>query len=244
MNSVNPINSMKNIVANELTSSAAAPEARIFLVDDHEVVRHGLAMSLLNFLEESPQTALTVRFVGTAQTGEEALRLIPESGANVAFVDVMLPDMSGLAVMRRLRELGLGKERLRIMVVTELTSPNVREIFAAGANAYISKQERGAMFIEALAAILAEPMKSWLQPDVAQQLAKIEYTLKAYGLTPAEIDILQLLHLSNPEVAECLGITANTVRNHLANIYEKLNVNSRKDVTNFARRLGLVSIVY
>jgi DNA-binding NarL/FixJ family response regulator len=218
--------------------------ARIFLVDDYEIVRHGLAMSLLNFLDEAPQSDLHIEFVGAAQTGEEALHLIPTSGANVAFVDIMLPDMSGLAVIRDLRGRGLDKEQLRILVVTELPSPNIREIFAAGANGYITKQEHSVLFIEALRFILANPTKAWLQPDVAQQLVKLEYALKVYGLTSTEIDVIQLIHISNPEIAERLGVTAGTVRNHLANIYDKLNVSSRKDAVNFARRLGLLSVTY
>lgn len=223
---------------------AATNTARIFLVDDHEIVRHGLAMSLLNYLDETPQSDLRVEFVGTARTGEEALHLLPTSEANIAFVDVMLPDMNGLEVIRRLRKQGFDKHRLRILVVTELTSPNVREIFTSGANGYITKQEQSAVFIEAIRSILADPTKSWLQPEVAQKLVTLEYSLKVYGLTPAEIDVIQLLHLSNPEIADRLDITVGTLRNHLANIYKKLQVKSRPEVLNFARRLGLLSVAY
>ncbi len=219
-------------------------EARLFLVDDYEIIRHGLAMALTQYLEEHPEYALSVRVVGVARNGEEALQQIPTSEANVVFIDLMMPDMSGITLIRRLREQGLSKERLRILVVTELASPNLREIFAAGANGYISKQEPTERFAEALRSILADHITSWLQPEIARELLKTEYALKTYGLTNAEIDVLQLLHLSNPEIAECLGVTVGTVRNHLANVYSKLNVNSRKEVENFAKRLGLVSVRY
>lgn len=219
-------------------------EAHLFLVDDHEVMRHGLAMALQNYHAENPATTLRVNVVGTAQNGEEALKKIPTSAANVAFVDVMMPDMSGLTLIRRLREMGFPKERLRILVVTELTSPNIREMLASGANGYISKQEPAEIFAEALRAVLSDPLATWLQPEAARELVKLEYALKTYELTLAEIDVMQLLHLSNPEIAECLGVTVGTVRNHLANIYSKLSVNSRKDVVHFAKRLGLVSARY
>ncbi|MCU0425248.1 MAG: response regulator transcription factor [Candidatus Kapabacteria bacterium] len=219
-------------------------EARLFIVDDHEVVQHGLAMSLQNYLDEAANPDFTLSVVGAARTGTDALAAIPQSGANTAFVDVMLPDMSGLRLIRTLREQGLSKERLRVLVVTELGSPNVREMFASGANGYISKQEESAVFAEAVRAILDNPSKTWLQPHVAQELVKLEYTLKAYELTPTEIDVIELLELSNPEIAEYLGITVGTVRNHLMNIYGKLNVDSRKDVVAFARRLGLRSLRY
>jgi DNA-binding NarL/FixJ family response regulator len=225
--------------------SAQIPlEARLFLVDDYEIVRHGLAMAIVEFFAENPAYSINARVVGNAANGKEALERIPTSDANIVFVDVMMPDMSGLTLIRRLREMGLSKERLRILVVTELTTPNIREMFASGANGYISKQEPTELFAEALRALLQDPHTSWLQPEVARDLVKIEYTLKTYELTPAEIELIQLLHLTNPEIAECLGITVGTVRNHLANIYSKLNVSTRKDVVTFAKRLGLVSVRY
>ncbi|MFY7998715.1 MAG: response regulator [Candidatus Kapaibacteriota bacterium] len=219
-------------------------EARLFLVDDYEIIRHGLATSLQVFFEDNPHLKTIIRIVGTANNGAEALAQIPNADANVVFIDVMMPDMSGLVLIRRLREMGFSKERLRILVVTELTTPNIREIFASGANGYISKQEPTEVFAEALTAILKEPINSWLKPEVARELVKTEYALKTYELTPAEIETLQLLHLSNAEIAEYLGITAGTVRNHLANIYAKLNVSTRKEVEQFAKRLGLVSMRY
>lgn len=218
--------------------------AKIFFVDDHEVVLHGLMMSLMKYLGRSPEKNFTAEFVGTARTGGEALERIPESGANVAFVDIMLPDISGLTVIRRLRERGLDKERLRIIVVTELIEPNVREIFASGASAYITKQEDGSTLAEALSALLVEPLKTWVQPDVAQRLLKVEYTLKKYGFTPAEIEILQLLHLRTAEIAERLGVSIATIRMHLTNIYAKLRVAGRKEALEFARFLGILSVSY
>jgi DNA-binding NarL/FixJ family response regulator len=131
-----------------------------------------------------------------------------------------------------------------VLVVTELTAPNVREIFAAGANGYITKQEESAVFVEALRFIVHNPQQPWVQPVVAQQLLKVEYTLKAYGLTPQEIEVLQLLHLSNPEIAEVLHSSVSTIRSHLSSIYDKFNVPSRKEATEIARRLGLVSILH
>lgn len=218
-------------------------EARIFLVDDHEVVRHGLEMSLTNYLEEHPAIELTIRFVGVAKTGEEALAQLPASGANVALIDIALPDMSGLEVIRRLRQSGSGKDHLHILVVTELTAPNVRAIFAVGANGYLDKQEDSSVFIEALRSILHEPLRSWMQPAVAQQLLKVDVALKAYQLTRQEIEVLQHIHLSNPEISEVLNISTGTVRTHLSNIYDKLNVPSRKEAFEIARRLGLVSFL-
>jgi DNA-binding NarL/FixJ family response regulator len=231
-------------IMNSLSSPQTPLEARLFLVDDYEIVRHGLAMALIEFLQQHVQFSINARVVGNAANGKEALERIPQTDANIVFVDVMMPDMSGLTLIRRLREMGFSKERLRILVVTELTTPNIREMFASGANGYISKQEPTEVFAEALRALLADPHTSWLQPEVARELVKIEYTLKTYELTPAEIELIQLLHLTNPEIAECLGITVGTVRNHLANVYSKLNVNSRKDVVTFAKRLGLVSVIY
>ena len=218
-------------------------EARIFLVDDHEVVRHGLQMSLTNYLEENSDIELQIHFVGMAKTGSEALKLIPTSQANVALIDVALPDISGLEVIRQLRQSGFDKEQLRILVVTELSSPNVREIFAVGANGYLDKQEDSGVFIDALVSILREPLFTWMQPSVAQHLLKIDFALKAYHLTRQEIEILQHIHLSNPEISEILHISTGTIRTHLSNIYDKLNVHSRKEAFEVARRLGLVSLL-
>lgn len=216
-------------------------QARIFLVDDHEVVRHGLEMSLKIFMEEHPHQDLSISFVGTAKTGDEALRLLPVSGANVAFIDIALPDMSGIEIIRRLRQSGLSKEQLRILVVTELASPNIREIFSVGANGYLDKQADNSVFIEALLSILQEPLRSWMQPNVAQHLLKVDFALKAYQLTRQEIEILQHINFSNPEISEILSISVGTIRTHLSNIYDKLNVSSRKEAYEIARRLGLVS---
>lgn len=217
------------------------PEARIFIIDDYDVVRQGLALSLQNFLRNSGDDRLRIEFVGTAPTGKEALEQIPDSGANILFVDIMLPGMTGIDIIRTIREQGIKREQLRILVVTELMSPNIREMFSAGANGYISKQEPSSMFIDAIQAILSDSSLTWLTPETAQKLIKTEYTIKMYGLTPTEVDIIQMLILPNPEIAEKLGVSVGNVRNHLVNIYDKLNLKSRNDLVNFARRLGLVS---
>lgn len=211
--------------------------ANIIIVDDHEVIRYGLTMTLESVnAQDSP---VEFRVLATVSTGKELLHVLPGSGANVILLDIRLPDVNGLDLVRTLRNKGYTSEMLRILIMTELERVNIREVLDSGANGYISKDEQGNIFIDAITSILTVPEVPWLHPKIAQSMLRVELSLKASGLTDTEIKVLRYIHLSTQEIAEILQVTPKTLRNHLTNIYIKINVNSRTEAIDFVQKIGL-----
>ncbi|SOD73634.1 LuxR family two component transcriptional regulator [Jatrophihabitans sp. GAS493] len=195
---------------------------RVFLLDDHEIVRRGIA----DLIEADPE--MTV--VGEAAGAREALVRIRTSDANVAVLDARLPDGSGIDVCREIRS---ELPEIRCLILTSYDDDDA--IFAAvmaGASGYLLKEVRGAYFIDAIRQVAAG--RSLLDPSVTEKLlARLRDGEPAderlASLTQRERDVLSLIAdgLTNRQIAAHLFLAEKTVKNYVSSVLTKLGMQRR-----------------
>jgi DNA-binding NarL/FixJ family response regulator len=198
---------------------------RVFLVEDHTLVRQGIR-SLLGLLGD-------VEVVGEACDGEEALARVPDLAPDVLLLDVRLPGRSGLEVLAELGRSGGPPPTL--LLTTFDDGAVVLEALRLGAKGYLLKDVSLERLAEAIRAIAAGG--DLIQPAVTDSLARLLPELPAslgeatdlVPLTERERAILRLLAggYSNREVARALGIAEGTVKNHISNLLPKLRARDR-----------------
>ncbi|MFE5340086.1 response regulator [Isoptericola sp. NPDC056578] len=199
---------------------------RVVVVDDHPVFRHGL-VSLL----ESEGFDVVAGAAGAA----EALSVIAALAPDVALLDLGLPDGDGLDVVR---QVAATSPSIRIVVVTMYDDEGlVREAVAAGAAGYVVKDASPAQLVAAVrAAVLgAVVLGSSVVPAVG--LLRPPAKDDPYGLTPRELDVLDLVArgLSNRQIAERLSLSGKTVSNNVSVLLAKLGVANRAEAARIAR---------
>ncbi len=202
---------------------------RVFVVDDHQVVRTGLK----TMLESDPG----ILVVGTASSGKEAIDLLPETNADVLLTDLRMPEMSGEEVIVELRKLC---PQLRCAVLTNYHSDeDVFSAIKAGAMAYILKSASLEQILHAIRKIHSG--QQCIPPRIAEQLAQ---RVGRVQLSTREYEILQFVArgMKNCEIAEKLFISEYTVRNHVIKILEKLGTRDRTEATSVAIQQGLVRL--
>jgi DNA-binding NarL/FixJ family response regulator len=202
---------------------------RVFIVEDHHVVRMGLQAMLRG--EPDMQVA------GTAASATEALRLLPDLEVDVLLTDIRMPDMSGVAL---LSELSSVRPLLRMAVLTNYHSDeDVFNVVKAGAKAYILKSATMEEILEAIRTVHAG--SRWIPSHIAKQLAD---RVARTQLSARETEILQLLArgMRNREIGEKLFISENTVRNHILNLLQKLGTTHRTEAIALAIQQGLVHL--
>ncbi|MEU8820091.1 response regulator transcription factor [Actinoplanes sp. NPDC048796] len=202
-------------------------DIRVLIVDDHPAVRRGLR----TFLE----LAADLEVVGEAADGPAALELIAETGPEVVLLDMVLPGMDGVEVLRELRRRELTA---RVLVVTSFTDrarliPAVR----AGARGYLSKDVDPNALVAAVRSVAAGHLL--LEPDVAAGL--LGAPPEEPALTARERDVLALLAegRSNREIARALVVAEKTVKTHVSSILLKLGLADRTQAALHAVRTGL-----
>lgn len=206
----------------ESEDGAGADPIRVFLLDDHEIVRRGIA----DLLHAEP--GLTV--VGEAGTAAEAIRIIPAAAPHVAVLDARLPDGSGIDVCRDIRS---SHPEIRCLILTSYDDNDA--IFAAvmaGAAGYLLKEIRGSYLVDAIRQVAAG--KSLLDPAVTERLltrlrdgeAKDE---RLASLTEREREVLGLITegLTNREIGERLFLAEKTVKNYVSGLLAKLGMQRR-----------------
>jgi NarL family two-component system response regulator LiaR len=205
---------------------------RVLIVDDHDVVREGLA----GFLKAIPDMTL----VGEARNGLEAVRLCEQLQPDVALMDMVMPEMDGIAATRILHE---RFPQMRVVVLTSFgDEAQVQEALRAGATGYLLKTSSAQDIATAIRATMsgqsilsAEAAKALVQPQ--KQAVTLDYHLKA-----RELDILALLveGRTNAEIAQRLSLSLSTVKFYISAILTKLNVTSRTEAVALAVEQRLV----
>ena len=202
----------------------------VFLVDDHALVRRGFR----RMLEDESDIAV----VGEASDATEAINQVKELHPNVVVMDCARPGLSGLAAIKPVREVSPDTVVLMLSMHPEETL--VRQALAAGAKGYILKN---AIDLDLGTAIRkAAAGETVLDPQLAPpNLLKGE---RDYALTARELEILQFIvdGKSNKEIASHLGLSANTVAVHRANIMDALGIHKTAELVVYAIRNGLVNI--
>lgn len=210
----------------------ADKKIRVMVVDDHDMVRKGLA----TFLKVKQDLEL----VGEAGDGEEALRLCEQVKPDVVLMDLMMPRMDGPAAIRTIRQ---RFPQIHVIALTSFTEKDtVQSALQAGAVGYLLKNVSANDLAEAIRA--ASAGRSTLAPEAIQSLVKAggEPTVPNYGLTTREREVLSLMSegLSNQEIAQRLVVSLSTAKAHVSNILAKLGVASRSEAISLALKNKLV----
>jgi DNA-binding NarL/FixJ family response regulator len=205
---------------------------RVLVVDDHPLFRDGLA----GLLRELPD----VELAGQAATGEEAVALIASTAPDVVLMDLHMPGMGGIEATRRVTA---EHPRVAVLVLTMLDDDqSLRDAVAAGARGYLLKEATPDEIVNAIHAVVAGqavfggPMSG----RVLSALATGTPQRGLDGLTDREEEVLRLLArgLTNSAIAERLGLSGKTVRNHVSNLFSKLGVADRAAAVAKARDAG------
>jgi two-component system response regulator DevR len=203
-------------------------EIRVFLLDDHEVVRRGIADLL--------ETEAGIRVVGEAGSAAEALRRIPAARPDVAILDARLPDGSGIDVCRDIRS---EMPEVNCLILTSYDDDDA--IFAAvmaGAAGYLLKEIRGTSLVDAVRQVAAG--KSLLDPSVTGRLLSrlrdgAPKDTRLASLTDREREILGLIAdgLTNRQIGERLFLAEKTVKNYVSGLLAKLGMQRRTQAAVF-----------
>jgi DNA-binding NarL/FixJ family response regulator len=205
---------------------------RVFLLDDHEVVRRGVR----DLLEAEDD----ITVVGEAGTAEEAVGRIPATTPHVAVLDVRLPDGDGIEVCRDVRS--RHPEIACIMLTSYADDEAVYAAILAGASGYVLKQVRGGELVDGIRRVARG--ESLLDPVVTtrilERLRHRDDQDELAGLTDQERKILTLIAdgLTNRQIGEELFLAEKTVKNYVSNLLSKLGMSRRTEAAAYAARLA------
>ena len=208
---------------------------RVVLADDHVVVRAGIRQ----FLEQYPD----IQVVAEASNGQEACEILGKQKPDVAVLDIQMPLMSGIEVTRWIRA---NKLPIGVLVLTAFDDdPYVQAVLQAGANGYVLKTAEPQEIIQGVRDVFngKSVLDSTLTQKLIAKLAGRENSSIIEPLTERELQILNLTGkgFSNKAIGVQLKISDRTVQNHLANIFQKLNAESRTEAVMRGVSLGLIS---
>ena len=220
----------------------------VIIVDDHPLFREGVR-SVIDAEED-----LNVLAEGTS--GDQALQLVRELRPRVALIDINMPNMNGMQVTRQIKA-----ERLDTSIVLLTAYDDVEQVlhaFSAGAAAYCSKDVEAGKLVDIVRQVArgfyivgdqvfdAEGLDDWLSRGVeAVRRPNLDGDIEAFTpLSPREMEILQYVTrgMSNKEIASKLGISHQTVKNHMTAILHKLDVEDRTQAAVYALRHGWVRL--
>lgn len=206
---------------------------RVMLVDDHAMVRRGLATFLQIFDD--------LELVGEADDGAAAVRLCARIQPDVILMDMVMPEMDGITATHAIRQ---QFPMVQVIALTSFKEEGlVQEALQAGAIGYLLKDVSAEELVQAIRA--AHIGRSTLAQEAAQALIHSTTQLPHPGhdLTEREREVLALLvaGLNNTEIADRLGVSPSTIKTHVSHILAKLNVASRTEAAALAVRHGLIA---
>jgi len=207
---------------------------QVLLVDDHNVVRSGLA-TFLSAYED-------LKLVGEAKNGIEALNFCHKQIPDVILMDLMMPVMDGIAATRTILA---DYPDIKIIAMTSFDEANlVHDVLAAGAISYLLKNITADELVKAIRDAVSG--RSTLAPEAARVLIEATRLTKQppCDLTEREMEVLQLVvqGQSNQQIANAMVITVATVKAHVSGILAKLQVSSRAEAIAYAIKHKIVSL--
>jgi DNA-binding NarL/FixJ family response regulator len=212
---------------------------RIIIVDDHALFRIGVKGAILFNMPD-------IQVVGEAESGEDFFALLAVTKADIVLLDIMLPDMNGVEIVRRLKK---DCSVLKILAISaENSSAIVQSLLELGINGFISKRQSDASELgEAIHAIMSGV--EYFGKDIATIISKVYLTKKqTTEITPEfterEREIISLCRegLLCKEIAERLNISIRTVNNHKTNIFEKLGMHTTMEMVQYALKQGIIKL--
>lgn len=206
---------------------------RVMLVDDHTMVRRGLATFLMVYDD--------LQLAGEAESGEAAIQICGEVLPDVILMDMVLPEMDGAVATRVIRQ---RYPNVQVIALTSFKDKDlIKNALEAGAIGYLLKDVSAAELARAIRA--AHVGRATLSPDVAQVIVQTAGQGPEPGLdlTEREREVLALMveGLNNTQIAGRLSVSPSTIKSHVSNILSKLGVSSRTEAVTLALRHGLVT---
>jgi len=204
----------------------------VLIADDHPIVCKGIR----NILD--PAVGITV--IGEARSGQEALQMIETLQPDVVLLDMELPDMNGIEVVKQVIEAGLSVRILGLSTYDD--NEYISQLISLGASGYLLKDEVPDVIVEAVRGV-ARGDTGWVSRKVAAKLTQIlqDEQVGSTTLTPRELEVLHLVveGKTNAEIGLNLGISEKTVEKHLDAIFRKMGVASRVEAAVMAVRENL-----
>jgi DNA-binding NarL/FixJ family response regulator len=219
------------------TAQAAPQVARVLIADDQTLFRSGLA----RLLEEDPR----VQIVGQAVDGLDAVKQAGTLKPDVVLMDLKMPNLDGVEATRRIVN---EHPEIRVLVLTTFDADSyVLHALRAGASGYVLKDSQAPAIVSSILAVTAgeRVMASAVANRVVDMLTGTTTPKEFYdGLTAREVEILKLLATgqANKQIAYHLRISEKTVRNHVSNMYAKLQIYDRSQAVLYAVRKGLIEL--
>lgn len=209
---------------------------KVMIVDDHNLVREGLKAVF--------EQGDGIEVIAEAGSGEDALKMLEKVKPDVVLMDVSMPGMNGIQTTKLVRE---KYPDIKVVILTMLDQEGyVYEAVKAGATGYMLKSTSTDDLVQAIHTVYDG--QALLHPEATAQLLKEFAALagnksKEYGLSNREMEVLQLLSqgMTNKEIAKDLWISEQTVKTHLAHIFDKLGTSDRTETVARALRNGLVT---
>ena len=205
------------------------PRIGILIADDHSVLRQGL-VSLIGFEAD-------MMVVGEASNGREAVDLWREQRPDVILLDLRMPELDGVGVIRQIRA---QDENTRIIVLTTFDGDeDIYRAIQAGAKGYLLKDVPREALIDSIRRVYAG--ETCVPVHLANKLAE---RIRGGSVSEREIDVLKLMAQgkSNKEIGSVLFVSAGTIKSHVKSIFAKLNVNSRAEAVANAAHRALIQL--
>lgn len=210
----------------------------VMIADDHLMVREGIKQIL--------ELDGDIKVVAEASNGKECINLLDETKVDILLLDINMPEMNGLKVLQYLKD---KKIKVKVLILT--IHNEVEYLLKAsdiGVNGYILKDSDSTVLKKAILSIVNG--ESYIQPDLRpllkKRLSERESSINENddNLTKREIEVLKLLAegLFNKEIAYTLSISEKTVKNHISNIFKKINVSDRTQAAVYAIKHNIVDI--
>ena len=202
---------------------------RVLLADDHMVVRMGIA-SLLSF-------ANGIEVIGEADNGLDAVKLAHELKPDVVLMDLQMPELNGVEATARIHADDPGA---KILILTSFgTSAELKRAMDAGASGALVKSSSRTEIVDAIRSVMTggQVMSNEIRHTIENFSAMPE-------MSPRQIEILNLVAkgFSNKEIAKIVGISPDTVKEHVANIVSRIGASSRAEAATLAVNLGLIAV--
>jgi two-component system NarL family response regulator len=182
-------------------------------------------------------TQAQLSIVGSAPSGEAAMVILLEHDVDVVLLDLRMPGMSGVETLLAIKRAGY---RARVIILTSFeTDEDIYRAVQAGAQGYLLKDTSLKEMVEAIQTVHAA--KRYIPREIASRLAE---RMMRSDLTARELEILKMLSkgLTNKQIGHALGISDNTVKNHVNSIIEKLEVSDRTEAATTAIQRGLITV--
>lgn len=210
---------------------------KIMITDDHSMVREGLK----NLLELDGD----IEVIAEAVDGKDCLEQLEVVKPDVLLLDINMPNMNGLEVLKELKS---RRSKIKVLMLTVHNETEyLMKAVDIGINGYVLKDSESSELKKAIFAIVDG--ETYIQPSLipalnAKRIEKNEDEEKIDSLTKRELEVLKLLAVGmyNKEVAEKLNISERTVKNHVSNIFKKLEVTDRTQAAVFAIRNNLIQV--